>query len=220
MSQNDSFIEEVSEEVRRDHLFKMARRYGWIAVVAIVGLVGGAAWNEWQKASRTAEARAQGDAVMAALDLAEPAAQIEALGQIGGQAAVVARLLAAAAAVQSGDMAQRAEAGAILQALAEDTRLGPEWRDLAALRLLSVPGAMANPDARQAGLEALAAEGRPYALLAREQLALLALEAGDIDAARNGFAALMVGAQTPAGLRARAGQMMEILGGPVAPETN
>lgn len=220
MSQNDSFIDEVSEEVRRDHLFKMTRRYGWIAVLAIVALVGGAAWNEWQKASATTQARAQGDALLSALDHTDTDAQIAALTAIDGSGAVVAQLLAAASAVQTGEPAQRAEAGAILQALAEDTRLAPEWRDLAALRLLSVPGAMENPAERAAGLEALAMEGRPYAALAREQLALLALEAGDTETARAGFAALVSAPQTPAALRARAEQMVEILGGLQAPDQN
>ena len=31
MSNPDSFIEEVTEEVRRDKLFALFRKYGWIA---------------------------------------------------------------------------------------------------------------------------------------------------------------------------------------------
>ena len=50
MSDSDSFIDEVTEEVRRDRLFGYFRRYGWIAAVVIVVVVGGAAWNEYQKA--------------------------------------------------------------------------------------------------------------------------------------------------------------------------
>ncbi|MBC7675342.1 MAG: hypothetical protein H7173_04675, partial [Rhodoferax sp.] len=48
MSNNESFIDEVTEEVRRDKLFAMFRRYGWIGVLLVVGIVGGAAWTEWQ----------------------------------------------------------------------------------------------------------------------------------------------------------------------------
>lgn len=212
MSNTDSFIDEVTEEVRRDHLFKMARRYGWIAVVVIVGIVGGAAWNEWQKASRTAQAQAQGDALLAALDLSDSVAQIEALRRIEGDAATLARLLAASGAVQFGADAARAEAGLALQAMAEDTSLPPAWREIAALRMLSVAGLTAEPDQRKAGLVALAEPGRPFRLLAQEQLAMLALEEGDVIAARDLLAQISADPQAPSGLRNRASQMMVVLG--------
>ena len=67
MSNPDSFIDEVTEEVRRDRLFRAFRRYGWIGVVLVAAIVGGAAYNEWQKASRTATAQALGDGLTAAL---------------------------------------------------------------------------------------------------------------------------------------------------------
>ena len=42
MSNPDSFIEEVTEEVRRDRLFALFRKYGWIGVVLVLAIVGGA----------------------------------------------------------------------------------------------------------------------------------------------------------------------------------
>jgi hypothetical protein len=36
LSNPDSFIDEVTE-VRRDHLFRLFRKYGWIGVVIIFG---------------------------------------------------------------------------------------------------------------------------------------------------------------------------------------
>ena len=35
-NQNDRFIDEVTEDLRRDRLFQMMRRYGWIAVLLIL----------------------------------------------------------------------------------------------------------------------------------------------------------------------------------------
>jgi len=32
MSQSDSFIDEVTEELRRDQLFRALKRWGWIGV--------------------------------------------------------------------------------------------------------------------------------------------------------------------------------------------
>ena len=50
MSNPDSFVDEVTDAVRRDRLFAAFRKYGWIGVVLVVLIVGGAAYNEWQKA--------------------------------------------------------------------------------------------------------------------------------------------------------------------------
>ena len=36
MSDTDSFIDEVTEEVRKDRLYGYLRRYGWIAVLVIL----------------------------------------------------------------------------------------------------------------------------------------------------------------------------------------
>ena len=72
MSNTDSFIEEVTEEVRRDRLFGLFRKYGWIGGVVVLGIVGGAAWNEWSKARNEARAQAFGDAIIDALDTGTP----------------------------------------------------------------------------------------------------------------------------------------------------
>ena len=79
MSDTDSFIEEVSEEVRRDRLFGYMRRYGWIAVLAILALVGGAAWNEYSKSQARAKAQGAGNAILAALEADEPQERVKAL---------------------------------------------------------------------------------------------------------------------------------------------
>ena len=49
MSDTDSFIDEVTEEVRRDRLFLLLRRWGWVGVLAVILIVGGAAFNEIRK---------------------------------------------------------------------------------------------------------------------------------------------------------------------------
>ena len=38
VSDTDSFIEEVSEEVRRDRLYKVLRKYAWVGILAVVTL--------------------------------------------------------------------------------------------------------------------------------------------------------------------------------------
>ena len=107
MANEDSFINEVTEEVRRDRLFSLFRRYGWIAALVVVLIVGGAAWNEWRRAQARAEAEARGDAVLAALDADAAEARAEAIGnaavaETGDLSAVLAMLAAGQATPEEG----------------------------------------------------------------------------------------------------------------------
>ena len=62
MSNSDGFIEEVTEEVRKDRFYHLLRRYGWIGGVVVLLIVGGAAWSEYTKAKARAEAELKGAA--------------------------------------------------------------------------------------------------------------------------------------------------------------
>lgn len=211
MSNPDSFIEEVTEEVRRDRLFAIFRKYGWIGVVVVLGIVGGAAWNEWQKAQAETRAEAFGDAMIEALDMGGEARQaaIAAVPADGGQVALRALVLAAETE------ADKAAALAALEALAADASQPQIYRDLAVLRRVMVAGAdMALADRRTA-LEALAAPGRTFRPLANEQLAYLMIEEGRKDEAIALLQALMQDQEAPQTLRARVGQVIVALGGTV-----
>ena len=69
MSDTDSFIEEVSDEVRRDRLFKIFKKYAWVAVLIVVLLVGGAAFNEYRKISDQKRAANLGDELYRLMEL-------------------------------------------------------------------------------------------------------------------------------------------------------
>ncbi|MGC1261890.1 MAG: hypothetical protein WA873_14620, partial [Jannaschia helgolandensis] len=101
MSNPDSFINEISEEVRRDRLYALLRRWGWVAALIVIGIVGGAAWTEWSRANRAAKAQAFGDSVMAALTAEDVAARRAALAGIepadANQVAILGLLQASAA---------------------------------------------------------------------------------------------------------------------------
>ena len=91
MSNNESFIDEVNEEVQRDKLFQLLRKYGWIGVVVVLVLVGGTAFNEWRKAQDRAAAEGLGDAFLAAVEADDAAERAAALAGIPaeGNAAVL-----------------------------------------------------------------------------------------------------------------------------------
>lgn len=211
MSNPDSFIEEVTEEVRRDRLFGLFRKYGWIAVLAILLVVGGSAWTEWRKAQARATAQAFGDGLLAALDAKTPEARraaLQAVPATDGQRAI--QLL-----LQASDPAQdRAATLAALDTLMADEVAPQAYRDLAALRRVVILGADLPPAERRAALDPIAVPGRAFRPLAVEQLAYLALETGDKAAAVTGLRALVQDQEAPAGLRRRASQMLMALGEP------
>jgi hypothetical protein len=210
VSNNDSFIDEVTDEVRRDKLFAAFRKYGWIGGLVIAGIVGGTAWNQWQQARATARAQAFGDAVLDALDLGAPEERIAALADVpatGAQAALLGLMLS------TDPEADRAGALAALDKVAADPALAPLYRDLAVLRRVMVAGAESPVADRRAALDGIAIAGRPYRVLAQEQLALLAIEEGQTETAITLLTALLSDQEATEGLRARVSQVIVALGG-------
>ena len=215
MSNPESFIDEVTEEVRRDKLFGYFRRYGWIGIVAVLLIVGGAAYREYQIAAKLAESEAFGDAVLDALDQDDAAARSTALAavQAPGQRQALLNLL------QSTDPeTDKAATLAALSAVADDATLPASYRDLAVLRRVIVAGTDLPAADRRALLDPIAAPGRPYRTLALEQLALLSVETGDSAAAITALEALRQDQEATPGLRRRAEQVIVALGG--KPATN
>jgi hypothetical protein len=210
VSNPDSFIEEVTEEVRRDRLFRLFRKYGWIAGLVVVGLVGGTIWTEWSKAQAKARAEAFGDAIIDALDHGTPDERRAALAAIrtdGAQTALLQLILA------SDPDEDRAATLAALDTMAGDTTLAPTYRDLAVLRRVLVAGDEMPLADRRAALDGIAQAGRPYRPLAAELLAYLLVEEGKIDEAVAAMTALMQDQEASGALRARVGQMVTALGG-------
>lgn len=212
MSESDSFIDEVSEEVRRDRMFAYVRRYGWIAILFVVLLVGGAAWNEWRKATERARAQAFGDAILVALEAPERSERAAALSAIEAPGAGGRAVLTLLAAAESGADDPAAAAGALL-ALADDTQVPQVYRHLATLKALAIPGSGLTPQDRRMRLEGMTQAGGLVRLLAEEQLAWLDIETGARDAALERLQRIVEDAEATTGLRQRAAQGIVALGG-------
>ncbi len=217
MSNPDSFIEEVTEEVRRDRLFGLFRRYGWIGGVLVLALVGGAAWTEWSTSRAEARAEAFGDAIIDALDQGTPEERRAALAGIGadGEQAALLQLILA-----SDPDEDRAATLAALDTVAADTTLSISYRDLAVLRRVLVAGAEMPLADRRAALEGIAVPGRPYRALSLELLAYLLVEEGKTDEAIAAMTTLMQDQEASGALRARVGQMVTALGGTLPDSTS
>ena len=210
MSNNESFIDEVTEEVRRDKLFAMYRKYGWIGALLVAVIVGGAAWTEWQKAQSRTRAQTFGDALTAALTQETPEARVAALKAVptsGEQAGLLQLMLA------SDPEKDRPGALAALDAVAADTSLDVSYRDLAVLRRTILAGTDTPLADRRMALDGLTAPGRPYRTLALEQLAYLLIEEKKVPEAIDALRALTKDQDASAGLRSRAEQVILALGG-------
>lgn len=214
MSNSETFIDEVTEEVRKDQLFGYLRKYGWIAVVVVLVIVGGTAFSEFRKSQATAAAQAAGDKIQAALEIDDDtgrAAALQAIDATGGAGAITG-LLAAADLTETGDVTGAAAAldGVALNADAPDV-----YRDIALLKSVMVQGETLDINERRAMLQSLAAPGEMFRLLAQEQLALMDVEQGDVDVALEQFIAIAQDAEVTRGLRERAFSMIVALGGDI-----
>jgi len=172
VSDNDSFIQEVTEEVRRDRLFRLMRRYGWIAILAILLLVGGAAWNEWRKSQARETAQAFGDSMLAAMSQPDREARASALAEIDAPNPEAAAILGLLTAAETAGRNTEAAATRLLE-IADRPETGPVYRRIAILKAVTLPGSGLDADTRRQRLEGLVTEGGIVRLLAEEQLALI-----------------------------------------------
>ncbi len=213
MSDTDSFIDEVNEEVRKDRLYGYLRRYGWIGVLAVVLIVGGAAWSEYRKAAARSDAQALGDGMLAALGATSPDARAAALDELSATDPTAQALLAmlqASSAQQAGDVEG---AVAALNAVAVTGEVDPIYRQIASFKALTLQAETQDAATRRQQFEALAAPGGPLRLLALEQLALIDLAEGETEAAIARYQSILQDAGVTSDLQQRALQVIVALGG-------
>ncbi|HYG85163.1 MAG TPA: hypothetical protein VD978_02800 [Azospirillum sp.] len=208
-------FQEVDEDLRRDRMSQMAKRYGGIvgtvAVLIVAATAGYQAWQGWQKSQREAET----GRLVSALSqtAASPAKGIEALSSYAAKApadlAVLARLNEAALRAGEG---KSTEAVAIYDSIAADTQVGNIYRDLATL--LSVMHQIGSGDAAQlqARLQPLTVDDNAWRFSAREMTALLTARAGDKAGARTLFQQLADDSLAPSGVRSRAADLAALYG--------
>lgn len=216
MSNPDSFIQEVTDEVRRDRLTRMLRRYGWIILLALVAIVGAAAWSEWSKGQARAQAQAFGDGIVAALNAPEPEARAAGLAALTAQSegqALILELMRAANAVSQEDLEG---AAATWSALAETPNLPTLYRHLALLKA-QLAGGTGTPEADARLLDELANPGAPFRALALELQGMGLIAAGDREGAILRLRAAGEDAGASDTLQRRVTQVIVALGGSADP---
>ncbi|MEE9388727.1 MAG: tetratricopeptide repeat protein [Paracoccaceae bacterium] len=212
MSDTDSFIDEVSEEVRRDRQYKIMRKWGWIPISLVILLVGGAAYNEWSKARNQQAAQLLGSDILQAIQIEQADERSTAYATIATQGDNIALL----ALLEAGDAEEESDAEhavTLLGDVVSDESLPEIYRHLAELKLLLIQGDTMLPEDRMIRLQAIAGPGAPYRLLAEEQMAIAEMEIGGTDAALVRLQAILADGQLTPGLRRRVSQLIIALGG-------
>lgn len=215
--QNDeAFLREVDEELRRDELRSFWARWGkWLVALVVVALLALGGWLYWQNRQQQA-AGLESEQLNAALDqLArnQPDAAAPALKQLAGSERpgyrAAAKLALADIAVQKGDLkAAATQYGAV----AADEALGKPFRDLALIRQTAAEFDTLPPAQVVQRLTPLAQKGSAWFGSAGEMVAIAQLRLGRRAEAGKLFAAIGQDANVPPTLRSRAVQMAGILG--------
>lgn len=205
---------EVDEDLRRDRLGRLWKRFApyviGVAVLIVVGTAGYRGWEAWQQ-SISEEA---GDAFLAALETAEKGEHDAAREALAGMTdatggyPMLARMRAASELAQSGDTAGAVKA---FDAIAADTSIGETQRELASLRAAYLALDAEERAAVEARVSALNTEIHPMRHSAREILALAAWKAGDLAAAQARVDEILADTETPSDVTIRARVLQSLL---------
>lgn len=205
---NDSFLREVKEEIERERLENIWKKYGTLILgvaIAIVVAVGGI--QIWHAMSKRAAEQA-GIAYQAALDdvfdkkLDEAASAFGNLAKSGsGGYAALAELQLAATLLEQD---KRVEALAAYEALGNSGGVDPLISGFARLQAAALRLGDAELKEMQNRLGSLIKDANPWRFNAYELLGMAAWKAGDTELARQSFGRLVSDEDTSPALRQRA----------------
>lgn len=212
----ETFLREVDENLRRDQLRGMARRYGPLligGVILLLAAVGG--WLYWQdKQKRDAavdsEAIAQVYTDIGNGKLETVPQRLDGLAADGTDAVRASALFTrAAVAVEQND---RPAAIAKYNQIAADKGLPAPYRDLGLIRATALEFDTIQPDQVIARMQPLTKPGNPWFGSAGELTAMAMIKQGKKNEAGRLFAAVAADRQVPESIRARAVQIAGTLG--------
>jgi hypothetical protein len=220
MSNDDSFIREVNEELRQDQAKALWDSYGpYIIGIAVIAVLATAAWVGWDYWT-SSKANASGDRFSQALQLAKDGqsdkalAELQALEKEGyGAYPVLARLRIA---TLMGAQNKPEDAVAGFDAVSKDSSVPVAIRDMARLRAAYILIDTGSYDDVASRVEELTADGNPLRHSAREALALAAWKAGRGDDALKLFEQIASDAAAPRNVQQRATLMAELIRGSAA----
>lgn len=181
-NQEDGFLREIEEEIRRERIEKIWREYGTYFLIAAGVIVFGVLAYKYFESQRIAAAQATGARYEDALDLVSEgkegsaAKEFEIIAKEGtGGYPNLAQLQLAGALLKQG---KKEEALAAYEALANDGAADKMLRDYAALQAASLRLGTADFTEMENRLTPLMSDDGPWRYSARELLGLAAYQAG------------------------------------------
>lgn len=213
---NEAFLREVDEELRRDQIARVVKRWGIVIVAAVViALLAFGGWLWWSH-EQGKKSEAQGEQLTQILNDLEAGnrstveARLKPLAESDNAGyRATAKLTLASLKLQAND-AKAAAAG--FKAVAEDQSLPKPFRDLALVRQTAAEYDSLKPQEVVARLKPLAVEGGPWFGSAGEMVAIAYLNLNKPDLAGPLFAAIAKDESVPESIRSRAVQMAGVLG--------
>ncbi|KKC25253.1 tetratricopeptide repeat protein [Sphingomonas sp. SRS2] len=215
----EAFLREVDDELRREQMQTIWKRYGRLALILVaLSLAAFAAFLFW-RAQTAKKAEAHSEQMSAAIaDIqagrkTEAGKKIDTLIAEGGKGYnATARFTKAALAVQNGDAKA---ATALYAGLAADEKVAQPFRELALIRQTLIEYDSLPPQRVIDRLKPLAVEGGAYFGTAGELTAIALIQTNRTAEAGRLLAAVARDKNSPASLRARAGRLASSLGADV-----
>jgi len=212
LAESDSFIQEVSEEVRRDKMYAVWRRYGpWLIAVIVIAvlLAAGKGWMESRDQTRKAEL---GGALLAADAIDDPAEASAAFLAVAEEGEydypVLARLRAGAALMQAGRLDESQEQYELIKSM---EGVDPRFSELADLRIVMMRSGTMDPDEMLGILGPLTVDGSVWRLPALEYEAAAHLKKGDPEAALASLRTILDIPQLAPAAQGRARELVEAI---------
>jgi len=215
VNQNDSFLREVNEEIRREQLKKLWERFGIFIVAGVVLLFVGVGAYQWNKARQADLERKAGASFEAASRLAaesKPQEAMQAFAAIAKDGPPGYRALASLRiAAEQAKAGRTADALAAYEKLSNDPSIDEIMRDFATLQAAVLRLDQADWTEMKNRLTPLVDVTRPWHVQAREVLGLAAMKAGQAEEATKLFEQNLGDRAATTGSSRRAQEMLAVL---------
>jgi hypothetical protein len=213
---NEAFYREVDEELRREQVQGLVRRYGifvGILVLLLLAALGGYFWWQNEQERRAGEQAETLNAIYTDIDSGkakEVGPRLDKLAAEGNEGYRLSALLTKAAlAAQDGN---DAAAIATYKSIAADADAAQPYRDLALVRQTAMEYDKLAPALVVERLKPIAMAGNPWFGSAGEMVALAYMKQQKPELAAPIFAAMAKDERVPATIQTRAEQMAQSLG--------
>jgi len=211
---SDDLFREVDEEVRQDRYIKIWKRYGIyisaLVVTIILITVGVVVWRDIERSALESSSEVLISAIESSSDRQNEALeQFKIIGDEGNEGyRLLAKLREGAILSKMGDIS-----GAVLvyDSIALDNSQDVIYRDLASVLAVSHGMSIMSLGEVEDRLASIIVEINPWRYSARELLATAIMVSGDKKRAIKEFKPLVDDTKAPAGVRARAAEMLVIL---------